>query len=353
MRQAVKWIVLFGILTASSGCWDNKDINHRSLPVVMGIGDAAGDYEVFLQIPEPVDSKMRVKIVSEKDKTITKAVDKISENLETQVDLLHLKLILIHSRCAERGLDNLFDFFMRVRDISPKALVVISDEELGSFFRNVQRSMKPTGTNLNDFFEKNAGWNPQIALTRIWQVYRSVHSFTRDVAVPIVKSGKSTLIEHMGSGVIRNGKLVGRIDPDETLLFNTFTGQSGQGKIEVLNRSSVMIDQVRVHRRSGIIGGVPWMNVRMDITVNLLELRQGTTIEEVKKELAELLDRRFERMFARVQAERSDIFALGQHFRNLLPRDRLREWRDRDYPRLKVDFKTYVVIEDYGHVKAN
>lgn len=83
------------------------------------------------------------------------------------------------------------------------------------------------------------------------------------------------------------------------------------------------------------------------------KIRQGTTTEEVKKELAELLDRRFERMLARVQAERSDIFALGQHFRNLLPRERLREWRDQGYPRLKVDFKTYVVIEDYGHVKAN
>ncbi|MDG0813510.1 hypothetical protein [Cohnella rhizosphaerae] len=35
-------VLLAGTMTLS-GCWDIKDINHRSLPVVMGVKRAGGD----------------------------------------------------------------------------------------------------------------------------------------------------------------------------------------------------------------------------------------------------------------------------------------------------------------------
>ncbi|PLR68598.1 hypothetical protein CYJ36_06390 [Bacillus sp. UMB0893] len=58
-----------------------------------------------------------------------------------------------------------------------------------------------------DFFEKNAGWDPRIDLTWVWQVYRSIHSYTRDVAIPMISLGETTLVK-LRSAVIKNGKLV-------------------------------------------------------------------------------------------------------------------------------------------------
>ncbi|WP_461671241.1 Ger(x)C family spore germination protein, partial [Mycobacterium tuberculosis] len=76
------------------GCWDNKDINHRSLPIVMGISKREGQYQVILQVPEPSESRAKLRVIQGKGTTINEVVDHLSTNMESQIDLLHLKLIL-------------------------------------------------------------------------------------------------------------------------------------------------------------------------------------------------------------------------------------------------------------------
>ncbi|OAH57092.1 hypothetical protein AWH48_19380 [Domibacillus aminovorans] len=130
---------------------------------------------------------------------------------------------------------------MRSRDISAKALVAICDDDIEQFFASMKKNTPPNGTSLLDFFEKNAGWNPEISLTRVWKIYRSIHSYTRDVAVPLLRPGDTTLVEHTGSGVLKNGRMVGEISLDETLLYNAFNGESTEGKVEFFNLGSVLI----------------------------------------------------------------------------------------------------------------
>ncbi|MEF3303171.1 Ger(x)C family spore germination protein [Paenibacillus sp. GYB003] len=335
-----------------SGCWDNKDINHRALPVVMGISKADETFKVTLQIPEPAGTTTQTKIVTDTGSTITQAVDKISMNLESNVDLLHLKVVLFEKPYAQQGLNESISGFMRSRDISPKALVVICDEDLDTFFARVTRTKQPSGTPLYDFFEKNAGWSPQIALTRIWQVYRSIHSFTRDVAIPIIRSGKSTQVEHIGTAVIKNGKMVERISPDDTLLFNAFQGQSTQGKIEVMDHASVLVVSNTIRHKSGLANGRPHVESVINLKVSVLETRETPSTASIQKDLETLLTGRFNRMFAKIQAAGADILGIGQLFRAELNREQLKRWRTDYYPDVNLDFRVQAVIQNQGHLKA-
>ncbi|MBB6635601.1 Ger(x)C family spore germination protein [Cohnella thailandensis] len=352
-QRILKLAAALGLtVAAGTGCWDYKDINHRSLPVVLGLQTVEEGYRVFLKLPEPKEKGTDVKVVSSEGHTITKAIDQMAMNLESEVDLLHLKIILVHVNLAQMGMGDVFEFFMRARDISPKALVVICDEELEPFFRKIGQRADPNVSNLFDFFEKNAGWSPQIALSRVWQVYRSVHSYTRDVVVPIIRSGGRTTIEHIGSAVIRNGRMVGRISPDETLLFNVFNGESGQGKIEVMKNASVMISGTRVKRRGWMDGDTPRLAATLNLSVDLIELKEEMTEDQVMRQLSEQFKSRFDRLFEQVRKEKADIFAFGQDFRRCIPRERLRDWREEDYGRLKVDFRARVDIENDGYIKT-
>ncbi|MBD2872278.1 Ger(x)C family spore germination protein [Paenibacillus arenilitoris] len=335
-----------------AGCWDNTDINHRVLPVVMGVSKKEGVFRVFLQIPEPGMNRLRIRIVSETGNTITHAVDKISTNMEEHVDLLHVKIILLDKNYAREGVNDSITDFMRAREISSKALVTICDEELPVFFANVKRAMEQRGSTLYDFFEKNAGWNPQIALTRVWQVYRSIHSYTRDVAIPIVRSGKSLMIEHRGSAVIKNGRMVGRLNGDETLLFNAFSGESTQGRIEVMKSASVLIVSNTLHNRIGLRGRTPYMTSVLKLQVVLLETRGNPTNEVIMNELDELLTKRFMTMFQKIQSKQADILGIGQFYRMIIPRERLANWREDYYPRLEMNLRVQTNIQNTGFLNS-
>ncbi|WP_379134190.1 Ger(x)C family spore germination protein [Paenibacillus sp. sgz500958] len=346
--KAVALICLLGVLTS---CWDNRDINHRSLPVVMGISYHSGLYKVVLQIPEPLQDGINLRILTQTGRTINQAVDLMSERMESQIDLLHLKVIMIEQEYAKRGLSDSVTSFMRARDISPKTLVVICDEDLDEFFDRVQKTMAPKGTTLYDCFEKNAGWNPQMALTRLWQVYRSIHSFTRDVAIPIYKFGASGTVDYIGSAIIKNGKMVDRLTPNETLLFNSVNGVSAQGKIEVMNNASVLILNNTVSHRSKMVGGTPHLEITITLKLSVLETKGSTTSKMIGDNLKEVLTKRLNNLLAKIKKSEADILGVGQYFRNKMPRTELRHWRTEYLPRLELDLKVNPIIQNEGNLK--
>ncbi|WP_221567857.1 Ger(x)C family spore germination protein [Alkalihalobacillus sp. TS-13] len=344
------WIMICSVFLLN-GCWDTKDINHRSLPIVMGVSMFGDQYKIHLQIPDPDPDTMQVKIVTEMGETVSKAVDKISANMESRIDLLHVKVIVIDKELAKKGVKDLISGFMRAREVSPKALIVVSDEEIEPFFTHLKKTTDPQGTTLFDFFDKDAGWNPQIALTRVWQVYRSIHSYTRDVAVPIIKSGDSTGVEHLGSAVIKNGKMVERIETDETLLVNAFYEESTYGKVEVMDEATVMIVNNTMKHNSEIIDQIPYLNSQLHLKVVLLETKGNPTEKEIRASLEKLLTNRFNEMFTKIQESEADILGVGQYFRTKIQREKLKNWRSKQYPNLKMDFQVHVVIQNEGQLK--
>lgn len=52
IRSTLRILVILCLAFTLSGCWDNKDINHRTLPLVMGVSKQDDEYKVVLQDPE-------------------------------------------------------------------------------------------------------------------------------------------------------------------------------------------------------------------------------------------------------------------------------------------------------------
>ncbi|PJN54415.1 hypothetical protein PAEVO_11360 [Paenibacillus sp. GM2FR] len=352
IRHALKcFLMLAALVPLLTGCWDIKDINHRSLPVIMGISlTEENQYKVFLDIPATNDTST-VNIVSDTGDTINEIIDHISMNMETQVDLLHLKIVIVDKKFARNGMEDIISAFNRSRDISSKTLFAISDQGLDQFFSDMAAKSKHSGNIVYDFFEKNAGWNPQLADTRVWQMFRSIHSYTHDVIVPIIRSGKSTSIECMGSAIIKNGRMTGRIGPDETLVANAFYGKSAFGKVEVMESATVQIISNRLTHHSWMQDGKPYLRSHLRLKVTILDSRGHPTEGQITEKLEELLTLRLNQMFQETQNEQADILALGQFFRNHLTREQLRDWRTTYYPNLDFKLRVTTVIENRGNLK--
>ncbi|MFD0588110.1 Ger(x)C family spore germination protein [Paenibacillus sp. GCM10027627] len=333
-----------------SACWDNKDINHRSLPIVMGLAKYDDHYKMYLQIPEVTSNRTRLRIVEETGETISQIVDKISMNMDNRVDLMHLKVLLVDKAYAKGGMNDSINSFIRAQDISPKTMMAICDEPLEQFFANLNKYDTKDGTVLIDFFEKNAGWNPQVAQTRLWEMFRSIYSFTHDTIVPIIQSGGSTLIESKGSAIIKNGRMVDRITPGETLLINAFNGLSTQGKIEVMDHADIQIVSNKISHKSKVTNNKAMLTSRIRFKVTILETKGDPSIEQVQRELETQLSQRMSGIVAKIKKRKADVLSMGQLFRGKLSREQLEHWRQNYLPEIDLTLKVDVIVENEGNL---
>jgi spore germination protein KC len=86
--------------------------------------------------------------------------------------------------------------------------------------------------------------------------------------------------------------------------------------------------------------------------VSLLEVKDGTSNQLIKKELETLLTERFTYFFTKIQAKEADILGLGQYYRNQIPREDLEHWRSAYYPHLQMDIHFHTVIQNEGNLKS-
>ncbi|MCM3628416.1 Ger(x)C family spore germination protein [Paenibacillus glycanilyticus] len=336
-----------------SGCWDNKDINHRALPIAMGISFHQGEYKVYLDIPKVSVNNEGIDVVTANGDSISAAVNKISVNMESQVDLLHLKVIVVDEPFAKLGLEEITSNIIRSRHVSPKTMFVISDEPLDRFFTRINNETDGDGKEIYDFFQKDAGWNPEIAHTPVWKVFRSIHSYTNDVVVPIVKSGESTTIESMGSAILKNGRMVSRLNNEQTLFYNVFDGKSLEGKIEIMGHSTVQIVSSSIKNNGRFENNKPVLDSVLKLNVTILDTSGQTSIKDFQTKLKKLLDHEMDQIFQKMKRANADIFGIGQHFRNELPRTELAQWRSKYLPDARINLDIKTTVRNTGNLKLN
>ena len=175
IRLALKCFLMFVVLVPLlAGCWDNKDINHRSLPVIMGISlTEENQYKVFLDIPAANETST-VNIVSDTGDTINEIIDHMSMNMETQVDLLHLKIVIVDKNFASKGMEDIISAFNRSRDISSKTLLRSVMKGWINSFRRCRRNRSTAAVSFT-IFEKRRLEPPIGGHARMANV--SKHSF--------------------------------------------------------------------------------------------------------------------------------------------------------------------------------
>ena len=84
---------------------------------------------------------------------------------------MHLKIVIVDKNFARNGMEDIISAFNRSRDISSKTLFAISDQGLDQFFSDMATKSEHSGNIIYDYFEKRR-LEPQLADTRIWQMFR-------------------------------------------------------------------------------------------------------------------------------------------------------------------------------------
>jgi spore germination protein KC len=341
-------ITLMFLVTFLSGCWDVKDIDKRVLPLVMGITKVNNEeYKVTMQIPIPKKDGETSRIVTSIDENVSSALGQIRTNSENAVDYSHVRLIIIQKTLSDNKeeLMRLVTFLMNSDEIPTNSQLALTDVPIEKLLSNINDKLGVDSTSLYDFFNKGAGWAPEILSTRIWEVYRSLHSYTEDITIPVVDSGKDTVLNYKGAVALKMGEITQRIDPNETQLIKLFQNNNAKGKIENVGFASVMVTRSAIENKTVMENNKPLVSTDLKLKIQVLEREAGITNDQIKKDLEKLIEKRFNNMFDKAQENKTDIFGFGQYFRNQIPYDDLENWRERYFPDLEVNFQVHVNME--------
>ncbi|TCP21299.1 Ger(x)C family germination protein [Scopulibacillus darangshiensis] len=341
------------LLTFLSGCWDIKDIDQRNLPLVIGIAKADNnEYKVTAQIPIPklsgqTQSGPMSRIVTSKGESFSSALGQIKTNSEDAVDYSHVRLIVIQKNLTknQKELRQLIKFLMDSKEIPMKAMLAITNDHIEKLLSNINDKLGVDSTSLYDFFNKGAGWAPEISSAPIWEVYRSLFSYTEDITIPVVDSGKDTVLNYKGAAVLKKGKITQRISPNENQLINLFQNKSAKGKIESVGFASVMVTKSTIENKTVMKNNKPLVYSDLNLKIDILERKADITNNQIRERLEKLTQKQFYHIFKQAQKSNTDIFGFGQYFRDQIPYDDLKNWRGKYYPKLKVNFQVHVSME--------
>ncbi|WP_054028605.1 Ger(x)C family spore germination protein [Bacillus sp. FJAT-28004] len=343
----IKIIVVLMFLTFLCGCWNVNEINQRALPLAIGISkENEEEFKVTLYIPvTSVEGKTR--IVTEKGESVSSVLGRMRTNSEGALDYSKIQFIVIQNHLANNNQEwsKLIKYLMKSREIPSIALLAITEDDIEKMFAIINEKKGFRATSIYDYFYKGAGWAPEFSITRVWEVYRSLFSYTKDIAVPVVKSGKDTVFIFEDLAVLKNGKITGRISPSENLLVNLFQNRNARGQNESLGFASIRVINSSLQIRPSMKNNEPLVSSDLNVKIDILEREEGVTNSRILKELEKLMEKRFNDMFEQAQRNKTDIFGFGQHFRHQIPYHELKDWREEYYPKLKVNFQVHVSME--------
>ena len=266
---------------------------------------------------------------------------------------MHLRLFLISEKEAKEGIKSIVDYAVRSNNISIKGMVAIVT---GDFEKTVHHQIKPTPeVSSYDYFSEEAGWTPTISIVRLWEAYSSSHSYTEEMAIPLLTAGDNTLFTFQGSAIMRDNRMVGTLSSDETLLYNIFKGKYTGGMIEVAQNTIVTIKKSRVHHHATWTKDGPQLNSDIKLDVVVTESTPDKTDKEIAQVIEQKINKSYADMIKKLHGLKSDAMGAGLILRPKMSRSELKDWKKKWYPQLKqeVNVKVNVVNNVYFKEKTS
>ncbi|ARU61431.1 hypothetical protein CBW65_10760 [Tumebacillus avium] len=354
MKKRLKgYALLLCCLPLLSGCWDVKDINHRALPAAMAVDiGKQGGYIVWLKIPKIGGGQNEYIIAKGHHVSISKAIDFISTNLDRTIDLLHVKMIFLSEKLAKSDTSEVIDYALRTREIGNKTKLAVVQGDMNTFFESSKKSVAgSTGTSYDNFFSPESGWTPEVVRTSLWEAYRGKHSLTEDCLMPVVKKGTTTMLAVNGAALMKDGKKVGQLDLNESLVYNVFHGEFRGGIVQTLHHGAIRLLEAEVNNRTELQGARPMLHTKFKLTVTILERKSHVSDDVLIDDIRLIFKERYLHTLHKSQAAKSDVLGTGQFFRHHYSNAELAHWKNEQFQQLQADVDVDVIIRNHGMLR--
>jgi spore germination protein KC len=381
MKKTAILLVLLGwLVTTASGCWDQIELDKRTIIMAVGIDKAEADGRIILTFQSIIPGRLAdtmgdstqnqaVRVVSSSGATVLEA----AKNYQSQTNgipyFLHNRLLVIGKELAREGVAPVMDYFIRNLQIQPRTWVLVAQGKAADILNWKSEASQISARYIADLLYCSS----RQAVTAF--ATNDLHRFILQLADPTtspITSGVEVLkavndqppeIRICGTAVFKRDKLVGWLGLRETRGLLWITKQSTQGILETeyprglrrnivqqVTRSSRKIKpQIRNGtveidievREEGNIGEEDG-SIRLTNRKIIRSLEQAKALE-IRTDIEDCL-RKCQKEFG------SDIFGFGMAVAQHYPREwkRLRKRWDRVFPHIRIKVHAIAKIRGTG-----
>ncbi|WP_139902191.1 Ger(x)C family spore germination protein [Clostridium thermarum] len=227
-------LVLFCSFTLA-GCWSNRDLAEFAIISAIGI-DKADDYNIELTLQIVNSSQMKtgessggsspikpVTTISLTGNTIADALSKTSKNIDKIPFLSDVNIIIIGEELARDGIVDYLDFFERYSYSKRRAYLLIAKDLKAKEVLKSVSSMDKIPANHMVHIMKNSKYSGRVRTQTVIELIQTIEKPGQDDVVGTVKLSREdgtfdvNNLCFEGGSIIKDGKLIGWLDSDETL----------------------------------------------------------------------------------------------------------------------------------------
>ncbi|RKP58212.1 Ger(x)C family spore germination protein [Cohnella endophytica] len=352
---SLKMVIVCSLtMIAVTGCWDSRDVDNRLMVGALGLEKSTEtSLRVWFRFPVPKAiqglSKKDFFTMSQIGFTVPDAMNKIKYKLPKALDASSTRALLLDESLAKTGINPYLEFAIRERSVPLDAVVAVVRGNMERIFTSPNPTGELAGIYTKLFFEPYAGGIPRKNKTRLWEIYAKLYNPFHANLIPLVTEGVQNSFEFTGNAIFLNGKIVGELNKDESLLFEIFTHRFHDSEVELMNRSDVRIVHNHTRIKTKLERGIPIIGLDCSLVTTLIDSSRTRKQNEsqIIAELESSLNAHAKSMFEKTQREGADVFGFGNRFRNRLQPSQHGDWPEM-FKSAKISYKFHIILRNTG-----
>jgi len=371
--KKIRITLLVGIIlitaTITTGCWNYREID--KLSIVAGVAIDKGinnQYQMtveLIQISAGKDTKMTSKTITMEGKTMFDVARNIISLSGKRLYWSHAKVIILSKEIASEGVSKTIDWYTRDSETREDTYILISEgASAKELFEGQETTEDIKSFTLEEMVKNQESLNkaPVTDILKFDIESKPKGMSTIIPAAHLKKVDGKMIPQIMGSAIIKNNKLVGFLNGEETRDLNFIRNEvkggilvEGMQENDVPTLVSLEIFKSKTNVTPVEDGEDLEIYLNIDTTVAIDEMQGTENIfdDEGRKKLEQsaenTLKERIESLIKKVQSDYdADIFGFGAKFRE----DKAQVWNsvgddwEEAFKDLKVNVNTRVHIKN-------
>lgn len=211
MKRSIS-IVAFSALLLFCLCGCASDLNERLLVRAIGVDQFSSNWQVTV-LTECFEGSQKEKSYTACGDTVAAALEMIEKQTGKKMLYSHSEIIIFGRLCAEQGLQNCLDFFIRHYDSRPNMKIYVSDTTAYELLaaENTYRNVK----NIDLTPLINAEKSGMALSATLVGFINGTFGANRSAGIPIVK--RSETLEILRHGIFHDTALICELNDNETV----------------------------------------------------------------------------------------------------------------------------------------
>jgi len=377
-------VIIIFLSLILSGCWSNKDISERALIAAVGL-DMGEDKQIefTIQIINPAvvsaqqpgtPNESPVWIHTSKGTTVFEAIRNQFKVSNKSPFYSHIQLIVIGEKMAKEGISDVLDFFERNHETRLTANILIAKGTTAQKILSLKSSLEQIpAVHLQGIIAQHEK-SGEIQNSRLIDVVKALSNEGIQPTISVIEianaGGNSDDMHNImiqGSGVFREDRLIGWLEPEETVGLLYIKNMVKGGIINVSNPmekgKTISIEEIRSSVKTDVkfIDNKPYFYINIDAHGSIAgqQGRKTTADPFMLKELEKECERKLKSIAANTMTVsqkkyKCDIVGVGEimHIKYTEYWKQVKnDWRN-IYSRIPVEINVDFTIQRTGRMNT-